>query len=44
MGNWREFQEVPESKKTKASSYKEERRDVGKHGQVKLNEWKKSWK
>ena len=46
MGNWREFQGDPSSKRTKASSYKEEGRggDTVKHGQAKLETWKKNWK
>lgn len=36
VGNWRDFQDVPEAKKVKASSYKEETRQESKHGQVSL--------
>ena len=44
VGNWRGFQEAPDAKKVRASSYKEESRAVEKHGQVKLETWKKKWK
>ena len=45
VGNWRDFQEAPEAKKAKVSTnFKEETRADGKHGVVKLNEWKKKWK
>lgn len=44
VGNWREFQDDPDSKKAKASSYKEESREEKKHGTVKVETWKKSWK
>lgn len=44
VGNWREFQEDPEAKKVKASSYKEERKEETRHGVVNTEVWKKSWK
>jgi hypothetical protein len=44
VGNWREFQDDPESKKARAASYKEEARVDVKHGVVKGEEWKKKWK
>ena len=44
MGNWREFQEVPDSKRNKSANFKEETRVEEKHGVVKLQEWKKKWK
>jgi len=44
IDNWREFQVDPLAKKVKASHYKEETREVKKHGVVKLESWKKSWK
>ena len=44
IGNWREFQVDPLAKKVKASHFKEETREVKKHGVVKLETWKKSWK
>jgi hypothetical protein len=44
VGSWREFQEAPEAKKAKGTNFKEEIRVEDKHGVVKLNEWKKSWK
>lgn len=44
IDNWREFQVDPLAKKVKASHYKEETREVKKHGVVKLETWKKSWK
>ena len=46
MGGWREFQQEAETltKKNKLSNFKEEMRTETKHGVVKLNEWKKSWK
>ena len=44
VGNWRDFQEDPESKKLKLASFKEEHRAEEKHGTVKLEEWKRKWK
>jgi hypothetical protein len=44
VNHWREFQEVPDSKRLRMSSYKEERRTETKHGVVQLEEWKKNWK
>lgn len=44
VGGWRDFQEAPDSKKVKASSYKEETRKEEKHGVVKIETWKKNWK
>lgn len=44
MGSWREFQEVPDAKRSKAANFKEETRVEDKHGVVKLQEWKKKWK
>lgn len=46
VGNWRDFQSDPEAKRTKAASYKEEERggNGAKHGQVKVETWKKKWK
>ena len=44
IGNWREFQGDPAAKKSKAASFKEESREEVKHGVVKTETWKKSWK
>lgn len=44
VSDWREFEENPEAKKVRLASYKEERRAEGKHGVVKMEDWKKSWK
>lgn len=44
MGDWRSFQEDPDAKRVRLASYKEEHRTDEKHGKVKLEEWKKSWK
>ncbi len=44
VGSWRDFQNDPTAKKTKASNFKEETRHETKHGVVKLEEWKKKWK
>ncbi|KAJ1442079.1 hypothetical protein B484DRAFT_356629 [Ochromonadaceae sp. CCMP2298] len=44
IGNWRDFQTDPGSKKVKASSFKEEHREETLHGQAKTETWKKSWK
>lgn len=46
VGTWRDFQDEAAllSKKAKISSFKEDTRSQVKHGVVKLNEWKKSWK
>lgn len=44
VGSWREFQEVPDAKRSKAANFKEETRVEDKHGVVKLQEWKKKWK
>lgn len=44
VGNWRDFQHDPAAKRPKAMNYKEEQRQEVKHGVVKLEEWKKSWK
>ena len=44
VGNWREFQEDPESKKIRLANFKEEHRADEKHGTVKLEEWKRKWK
>ena len=44
VGNWREFQDDPDAKKVKASSYKEEKKEESKFGKVKVEEWKRKWK
>jgi hypothetical protein len=44
VDSWRGFQEDPAAKKARLASYKEEVRDTGKFGQVKLETWKKAWK
>lgn len=44
MDNWRDFQEVPDAKRSKGANFKEETRVEEKHGVVKLQEWKKKWK
>lgn len=46
VGEWRDFQEDPESKKVRIASWKEEHRSIGekKHGQADVESWKKSWK
>lgn len=41
---WRDFKDVPEGKRVKASNFKEEQRDEKKYGSVQLESWKKSWK
>lgn len=45
VGGWRDFQGVPDAKKVKAASFKEESRQEGpKHGVVKTETWRKKWK
>jgi hypothetical protein len=44
VGGWRDFQGVPDAKKMKAASFKEESRLEKKHGVVKTETWKKKWK
>jgi hypothetical protein len=44
VGNWRDFQTDPTAKKVKAASFKEEVHEEAKHGVVKTETWKKSWK
>lgn len=44
VGNWRDFQDIPEGKKAKVRNYAEEQRDEKKFGTVQLESWKKSWK
>ncbi len=44
VGDWRDFQEDPDSKRVRLANFKEETRVETKHGVVKLNEWKRKWK
>ena len=46
VNNWRGFQDDPESKKAKLSSYKEENRQNDKklYGNDNNEQWKKQWK
>jgi hypothetical protein len=44
VGNWRDFQEDPDAKKVRLANFKEEHREEGKFGAVKLQQWRKQWK
>jgi hypothetical protein len=44
VGNWRDFGETSDAKRSKVANFKEETRTEDKHGKVKLQEWKKKWK
>jgi hypothetical protein len=38
------FQEDPDAKKVRLANFKEEHREEGKFGAVKLQQWRKQWK